>query len=142
MAVLRRPVNVPECPGVLNVLRDEADFMHRMVIEAVAGFIIPDLEPVHGDVDDDPLFVLAAGLNGRLELLKGVLTHAVAPGLRNLQHPDQLAPEHLALAHEPGVVMLLLLLLLLLMLMGVVLAAGCRGSPYNIVQVSTLQSAP
>ena len=62
--------------------------------------LIPDLEPVDGDVNDDPLLVLPGGLNGHLELLQGVLAHAVAAGLLDGQHADQLALENLALAHE------------------------------------------
>ena len=61
---------------------------------------IPDLEPVDGDVDEDPLLVLPGGLDGHLQLLEGVLAHPVAAGLLHGEHADQLPLEDLALAHE------------------------------------------
>ena len=62
--------------------------------------LISDLKPVHSNLDVDSLLVLAAGLDGHLELLERVLAHPVPPGLLHLQHPDQLPLEHLAVADK------------------------------------------
>lgn len=76
------------------------------MVEAVAGSLVAQADPIHGDADEDALLVLPGGADGHLELGQRVLAHAVAARLRDLQHADQLALEAHALHEAVRVVLL------------------------------------
>lgn len=76
------------------------------MVKAVAGSLVAQADPIHGDADEDALLVLPGGADGHLELGQRVLAHAVAARLRDLQHADQLALEAHALHEAVRVVLL------------------------------------